>query len=179
MWRSPLQRLISIKTHSVVKSRMGEDEMMKLVSETWDKDDKVFTEVREHVSQSQRLSEFRGVHALCFQGNNFRREYIATQGPLPGTKDDFWKMVWEQNVHNVVMVTQCVEKGRVGSTEAMITETVFTNSSAWNSEVFLLFLHPGEMWSLLAVRSGSSVLRRPDRPDAVRIGSARVDDQRV
>lgn len=49
----------------------------------------------------------------CFQGNNFRREYIATQGPLPGTKDDFWKMVWEQNVHNVVMVTQCVEKGRV------------------------------------------------------------------
>lgn len=38
---------------------------------------------------------------------------MATQGPLPGTKDDFWKMVWEQNVHNVVMVTQCVEKGRV------------------------------------------------------------------
>lgn len=50
---------------------------------------------------------------VIFQGNNFRREYIATQGPLPGTKDDFWKMVWEQNVHNVVMVTQCVEKGRV------------------------------------------------------------------
>uniref|UniRef100_A0A3Q0SEH3 Protein tyrosine phosphatase receptor type B n=1 Tax=Amphilophus citrinellus TaxID=61819 RepID=A0A3Q0SEH3_AMPCI len=53
------------------------------------------------------------IHTVCFQGNNFRREYIATQGPLPGTKDDFWKMVWEQNVHNVVMVTQCVEKGRV------------------------------------------------------------------
>ena len=51
---------------------------------------------------------------MLLQGNNFRREYIATQGPLPGTKDDFWKMVWEQNVHNVVMVTQCVEKGRVG-----------------------------------------------------------------
>ena len=53
--------------------------------------------------------------SLCFQGNKFRREYIATQGSLPGTKDDFWKMVWEQNVHNVVMVTQCVEKGRVGT----------------------------------------------------------------
>ena len=52
-------------------------------------------------------------HVVCFQGYNFRREYVATQGPLPGTKDDFWKMVWEQNVHNVVMVTQCVEKGRV------------------------------------------------------------------
>ncbi|XP_054865436.1 receptor-type tyrosine-protein phosphatase beta-like isoform X3 [Amphiprion ocellaris] len=53
------------------------------------------------------------INASYIPGNNFRREYIATQGPLPGTKDDFWKMVWEQNIHNVVMVTQCVEKGRV------------------------------------------------------------------
>ncbi|XP_029379627.1 receptor-type tyrosine-protein phosphatase beta [Echeneis naucrates] len=53
------------------------------------------------------------INASYIPGNNFRREYIATQGPLPGTKDDFWKMVWEQNVHIVVMVTQCVEKGRV------------------------------------------------------------------
>ncbi|XP_034442989.1 receptor-type tyrosine-protein phosphatase beta-like isoform X2 [Hippoglossus hippoglossus] len=53
------------------------------------------------------------INASYIPGYNFRREYVATQGPLPGTKDDFWKMVWEQNVHNVVMVTQCVEKGRV------------------------------------------------------------------
>ncbi|XP_048463887.1 receptor-type tyrosine-protein phosphatase beta [Rhincodon typus] len=53
------------------------------------------------------------INASYIPGCNFRREYIATQGPLPGTKDDFWKMVSEQNVHNIVMVTQCVEKGRV------------------------------------------------------------------
>lgn len=53
------------------------------------------------------------INASYIPGNSFRREYIATQGPLPGTKDDFWKMAWEQNVHNIVMVTQCVEKGRV------------------------------------------------------------------
>lgn len=50
---------------------------------------------------------------LHVQGNNYRREYIATQGPLPGTKDDFWRMVWEHGVYNIIMVTQCVEKGRV------------------------------------------------------------------
>ncbi|RXM98725.1 Receptor-type tyrosine-protein phosphatase beta, partial [Acipenser ruthenus] len=52
------------------------------------------------------------INASYVPGCNSRREYIATQGPLPGTKDDFWKMVWEQNVHNIVMVTQCLEKGR-------------------------------------------------------------------
>nr|XP_061812392.1 receptor-type tyrosine-protein phosphatase beta-like [Nerophis lumbriciformis] len=53
------------------------------------------------------------INASYIPGEHFRREYIATQGPLPGTKDDFWKMAWEQNVHNIVMLTQCVEKGRV------------------------------------------------------------------
>ncbi|XP_078481033.1 receptor-type tyrosine-protein phosphatase eta-like isoform X2 [Ciona intestinalis] len=44
---------------------------------------------------------------------NRQREYIATQGPLPGTKEDFWRMVWEQNSRNIVMVTQTVERGKI------------------------------------------------------------------
>ncbi|XP_057566909.1 receptor-type tyrosine-protein phosphatase H [Hippopotamus amphibius kiboko] len=41
------------------------------------------------------------------------QEFIATQGPLPQTVGDFWRLVWEQQSHTLVMLTNCVESGRV------------------------------------------------------------------
>ncbi|XP_055451591.1 LOW QUALITY PROTEIN: receptor-type tyrosine-protein phosphatase H [Psammomys obesus] len=41
------------------------------------------------------------------------KEFIATQGPLPHTVSDFWRLVWEQRSHTVVMLTNCMESGRV------------------------------------------------------------------
>ena len=31
--------------------------------------------------------------------------FLATQGPLPETISDFWRMVWEQNSRTIVMLT--------------------------------------------------------------------------
>ncbi|RXN30220.1 receptor-type tyrosine- phosphatase beta-like protein [Labeo rohita] len=69
------------------------------------------TRVRLSCLEDDPCSDY--INANYIPGNNFRWEYIATQGPLPGTKDDFWRMVWEQNAHSLVMVTQCVERGMV------------------------------------------------------------------
>ncbi|KAI0239139.1 Tyrosine-protein phosphatase 10D [Lamellibrachia satsuma] len=43
-------------------------------------------------------------------GYNSKREYVVVQGPLPGTKDDMWRMIWEHNARAIVMLTKCVEK---------------------------------------------------------------------
>ncbi|KAI8357465.1 protein-tyrosine phosphatase-like protein [Mortierella sp. GBAus27b] len=42
-----------------------------------------------------------------------KKTYIATQGPLPSTFQDFWKTAWQQNSRVVVMLTREQEMGRI------------------------------------------------------------------
>lgn len=49
------------------------------------------------------------------QGYTHPQEFIATQGPLKKTLADFWRLVWEQQVHVIVMLTVGMENGRVST----------------------------------------------------------------
>uniref|UniRef100_A0A3Q0QS24 Receptor-type tyrosine-protein phosphatase delta n=1 Tax=Amphilophus citrinellus TaxID=61819 RepID=A0A3Q0QS24_AMPCI len=53
------------------------------------------------------------INANYIDGYRRQNAYIATQGALPETFGDFWRMVWEQHTANIIMMTKLEEKSRV------------------------------------------------------------------
>ncbi|XP_023675063.1 receptor-type tyrosine-protein phosphatase eta-like isoform X2 [Paramormyrops kingsleyae] len=65
------------------------------------------------VKLAQQNSHLDYINASYVSGGTSERDFICTQGPLRSTQADFWRMVWEQNVPVIVMVTDCLENDRV------------------------------------------------------------------
>lgn len=64
----------------------------------------------------QQYAHLTIYNLFVFQGYMKPKAYIATQGPMPNTFADFWRMVWEQNSVVIVMITKLVERTRVSGT---------------------------------------------------------------
>ncbi|KAF4623987.1 hypothetical protein G7Y89_g14189 [Cudoniella acicularis] len=53
------------------------------------------------------------VNASHIKSSRSNKRYIASQGPLPSTFEDFWSVVWDQDVRVIVMLTAEKEGGQL------------------------------------------------------------------
>ncbi|CAM4610594.1 receptor-type tyrosine-protein phosphatase V-like [Lepidochelys kempii] len=53
------------------------------------------------------------INANYIPGYTSPQEFVVTQGPLKKTIEDFWRLVWEQSICNIIMLTVGMENGRV------------------------------------------------------------------
>jgi len=51
------------------------------------------------------------------------RAFIATQGPLEGTRGHFWRMIWHNDVKLIIMLCKCKEDGKSQSDQYWKSET--------------------------------------------------------
>ncbi|XP_036375557.1 phosphatidylinositol phosphatase PTPRQ [Megalops cyprinoides] len=85
----------------------------------WNRSKNRFTNIKPYNNNRVKLLSEPGVpgsdyiNASFVSGYLCPNEFIATQGPLPGTVADFWRMVWETRSRTIAMLTQCFEKGRI------------------------------------------------------------------
>jgi len=77
----------------------------------------------------KKFSLHRRKEVFCFfyslKGLYSDRQYIASQGPLKETSEDFWEMVLQYNVLKVVMLTKTEEKNPHNPSQLLINFLIY------------------------------------------------------
>ncbi|TRY56491.1 hypothetical protein DNTS_008781 [Danionella cerebrum] len=67
-----------------------------------------FNRVILSMKRGQEFTDY--INASFIDGYRQKDYFIATQGPLSQTVDDFWRMAWEWKCHSIVMLTELQER---------------------------------------------------------------------
>ncbi|KAG5885351.1 Receptor-type tyrosine-protein phosphatase T, partial [Gonioctena quinquepunctata] len=68
------------------------------------------TRVKLNKIRKEEYSDY--INANFIDGYRKPRCYIATQGPKNNTLNDFWRMIWQERVKNIVMLANIFENGK-------------------------------------------------------------------
>uniref|UniRef100_A0A663MMZ5 Phosphatidylinositol phosphatase PTPRQ n=1 Tax=Athene cunicularia TaxID=194338 RepID=A0A663MMZ5_ATHCN len=125
--KSFLQHVEELCTNNNLKFQEEFSELPKFLEDLastdadlpWNRSKNRFPNIKPYNNNRVKLMPDAGIpgsdyiNASYVSGYLCPNEFIATQGPLPGTVGDFWRMVWETRSKTLVMLTQCFEKGRI------------------------------------------------------------------
>ncbi|KAM6293009.1 phosphatidylinositol phosphatase PTPRQ [Porphyrio hochstetteri] len=125
--KSFLQHVEELCTNNNLKFQEEFSELPKFLEDLastdadlpWNRSKNRFPNIKPYNNNRVKLMPDAGIpgsdyiNASYMSGYLCPNEFIATQGPLPGTVGDFWRMVWETRAKTLVMLTQCFEKGRI------------------------------------------------------------------
>nr|XP_017527742.2 phosphatidylinositol phosphatase PTPRQ [Manis javanica] len=125
--KSFLQHVEELCTNNNLKFQEEFSELPKVLQDLsatdadlpWNRSKNRFPNIKPYNNNRVKLIADAGIpgsdyiNASYVSGYLCPNEFIATQGPLPGTVGDFWRMVWETRAKTLVMLTQCFEKGRI------------------------------------------------------------------
>ncbi|KAM6986546.1 tyrosine-protein phosphatase non-receptor type 12 isoform 2-T2 [Aplochiton taeniatus] len=98
------------RTEKIYPTNVGEQE--ENVKKNRYKDILPFDHTRVKLTLKTSNQDSDYVNANFIKGIDGPEAYIATQGPLPNTVIDFWRMNWEYNVAVIVMACREFEMGR-------------------------------------------------------------------
>ncbi|XP_072309869.1 tyrosine-protein phosphatase non-receptor type 12 [Eucyclogobius newberryi] len=98
------------RTEKIYPTNVGERE--ENVKKNRYKDILPFDHTRVKLALKTTNQDTDYVNANFIKGIDGPEAYIATQGPLPNTVIDFWRMNWEYNVAVIVMACREFEMGR-------------------------------------------------------------------
>ncbi|XP_050964089.1 tyrosine-protein phosphatase non-receptor type 12 isoform X4 [Labeo rohita] len=98
------------RTEKIYPTNVGEQE--ENVKKNRYKDILPFDHSRVKVTLKTSNQDTDYINANFIKGIGGPEAYIATQGPLPNTVLDFWRMIWEYKVAVIVMACREFEMGR-------------------------------------------------------------------
>ncbi|KAJ6658539.1 hypothetical protein lerEdw1_019926 [Lerista edwardsae] len=86
-------------------------EYLTLLNEAWQfSETDEFNRVIIPVKRGEENTDY--VNASFVDGYRQKDSYIASQGPLQHTTEDFWRMIWEWKSCSIVMLTELEERGQ-------------------------------------------------------------------
>ncbi|CAO2607813.1 Tyrosine-protein phosphatase non-receptor type 18 [Lemmus lemmus] len=103
-------RSVAWKTEGVCSTKVGN--RPENTKKNRYKDVVPYDETRVILSLLQEEGHGDYINANFIRGTDGSQAYIATQGPLPHTLLDFWRLVWEFGIKVILMACQETENGR-------------------------------------------------------------------